>query len=83
MITEPRDIAKLLDLNVDLGYLLQNPDVNTPQRVFDAIGERLHKMKYCLVHKEDLREAQETPEPAANSGKDLSLTLVPIKDDQS
>lgn len=85
MIENPRDIAKLLSLNVDLDYLMKNPDANTPQRIFDAIAKKMHEMQYCLVHKEDLREVQEpeeAPLPPVNK-IDLSSTLVPIESDKS
>lgn len=83
MIETPRDISKLLSLNVDLGYLLKNPDANTPQRIFDAVGQKMADMNYCLVHKEDLREEQVTTEDAPQPAKTNPVSLlVPIEGEQ-
>lgn len=84
MIEKPEQIAKLLSLNVDLEYLMKNPDANTPQRIFDAIGRKMHEMQYCLVHKEDMREVQENEEPSQQAAKtNLSSALVPMESDKS
>ena len=84
MIEIPRDISKLLSLNLDLSYLLKRPDGNTPDRIFDAIAAKLSQMQYCLVHKDDMREAPDHPEkPAPPAEKpSLSSELIPIESEQ-
>lgn len=84
MIENPRDINKLLSLNVDLGYLLKNPDSNTPDRIFEAIANKLNQMQYCLVHKDDMQQVREPSEDKATPSEPnpLASQLIPMENDK-